>query len=67
VERIDAIVEMNNSGVWILGSADDDDGGAGLGMLVGYAGKGGRAIVAKPSRTRGLGALRNGAATAGAQ
>jgi hypothetical protein len=42
VERIDAIVEMNNSGVWILGSTDDDDGGAGLGMLVEYAGKRGK-------------------------
>jgi FtsP/CotA-like multicopper oxidase with cupredoxin domain len=37
-ERVDAIVEMNHPGVWILGSTDDDTRGAGLGVLVEYAG-----------------------------
>jgi FtsP/CotA-like multicopper oxidase with cupredoxin domain len=37
-ERVDAIVEMNHPGVWILGSTDDDVRGAGLGVLVEYAG-----------------------------
>jgi FtsP/CotA-like multicopper oxidase with cupredoxin domain len=50
-ERIDVIVEMNNPGVWILGSTDDDARGAGLGVLVEYAGKSEMAIAAKPSRT----------------
>src|ERR1700723_514132 len=37
-ERVDAIVEMSHPGVWILGSTDDDIRGAGLGVLVEYAG-----------------------------
>jgi FtsP/CotA-like multicopper oxidase with cupredoxin domain len=37
-ERVDAIVEMSHPGVWILGSTDDDVRGAGLGVLVEYAG-----------------------------
>lgn len=37
-ERIDAIVEMSRPGVWILGSTDDDVRGAGMGVLVEYAG-----------------------------
>ena len=37
-ERVDAIVEMSHPGVWILGSTDDDTRGAGLGVLVEYAG-----------------------------
>jgi FtsP/CotA-like multicopper oxidase with cupredoxin domain len=36
-ERVDAIVEMNNSGVWILGSTADDDRNKGLGVVVEYA------------------------------
>jgi FtsP/CotA-like multicopper oxidase with cupredoxin domain len=46
-ERVDAIVEMNNPGVWILGSTDDDARGAGLGVLVEYAGKKGIAVQGK--------------------
>ena len=30
-ERADVIVEMNNPGVWVLGSADDMDRQMGLG------------------------------------
>ncbi len=37
-ERVDAIVEMSHPGVWILGSTDDNTRGAGLGILVEYAG-----------------------------
>ncbi len=47
-ERVDAIVEMNNPGVWILGSTDDDVRGAGLGILIEYAGRKGTATRAKP-------------------
>ncbi|MBV8169223.1 MAG: multicopper oxidase domain-containing protein, partial [Alphaproteobacteria bacterium] len=36
-ERVDAIVEMNRPGVWILGAVDDDDRAKGLGIVVEYA------------------------------
>jgi FtsP/CotA-like multicopper oxidase with cupredoxin domain len=48
-ERVDAIVEMSHPGVWILGSTDDDARGAGLGILVEYAGHSGIAKNARPS------------------
>ena len=35
-ERIDAFVEMNQPGVWILGSTDDMTRNAGLGVIVEY-------------------------------
>ena len=35
-ERIDAFVEMNNPGVWILGSTDDPTRNAGMGAIVEY-------------------------------
>jgi FtsP/CotA-like multicopper oxidase with cupredoxin domain len=40
-ERVDAIVEMNRPGVWILGSVKDDDRRMGLGVVVEYANQGG--------------------------
>lgn len=46
-ERVDAIVEMNHPGVWILGSTDDDARGAGLGILIEYAGSSGIAMNAR--------------------
>lgn len=36
-ERVDAYVEMNNPGVWILGSTNDTLRNAGLGVVVEYA------------------------------
>jgi FtsP/CotA-like multicopper oxidase with cupredoxin domain len=36
-ERIDAYVEMNQPGVWILGAPEDDVRNGGLGMVVEYA------------------------------
>jgi len=36
-ERIDAYVEMNNPGVWILGAPEDDVRNAGLGVVIEYA------------------------------
>jgi FtsP/CotA-like multicopper oxidase with cupredoxin domain len=48
-ERVDVVVEMNNPGVWILGSTDDDVRGSGLGILVEYAGRNGTAAYAKPT------------------
>jgi FtsP/CotA-like multicopper oxidase with cupredoxin domain len=35
-ERVDAIVEMNNPGVWILGATEQTIRGAGLGLIVEY-------------------------------
>ena len=35
-ERADVIVEMNNPGVWVFGSTDDDDRGMGMGIVVEY-------------------------------
>ncbi|HUK01781.1 MAG TPA: multicopper oxidase family protein [Steroidobacteraceae bacterium] len=36
-ERVDAFVEMNQPGVWILGSTDDPTRNAGLGVVIEYA------------------------------
>lgn len=36
-ERADVIVEMNNPGVWVFGSTDDDDRNMGMGVVVEYA------------------------------
>ncbi len=38
-ERIDAVVEMNHPGVWILGDRDGHARNAGLGIVVEYAGR----------------------------
>lgn len=38
-ERIDALVEMNRPGVWVLGDANDHDREAGLGTVVEYSGQ----------------------------
>lgn len=40
-ERADVIVEMDNPGVWVFGSADDDDRNMGMGVVVEYAGRSG--------------------------
>ena len=51
-ERISAIVEMNHPGVWILGDLDNDDRQHGMGIVVEYAGRAGKAqwITPPPSR-----------------
>jgi FtsP/CotA-like multicopper oxidase with cupredoxin domain len=38
-ERADAVVEMNNPGVWILGSTEQTIRNAGMGIVVEYAGQ----------------------------
>ncbi len=38
-ERISAIVNMANPGVWVLGDLSDDDRGHGMGVVVEYAGR----------------------------
>jgi FtsP/CotA-like multicopper oxidase with cupredoxin domain len=40
-ERVDAIVEMNNPGVWIFGGTSAADRAAGMGVVVEYAGASG--------------------------
>ncbi len=42
-ERISATVEMNHPGVWILGDLDNDDRPHGMGIVVEYAGRAGKA------------------------
>jgi FtsP/CotA-like multicopper oxidase with cupredoxin domain len=51
-ERIDAVVEMKNPGVWILGTPKDDDRKDGLGIVVEYAGKTGSPRWVKPPKAR---------------
>jgi FtsP/CotA-like multicopper oxidase with cupredoxin domain len=36
-ERVDAIVEMNQPGVWVLGSTRDEDRKSGMGVVIEYA------------------------------
>ncbi|AHY53349.1 hypothetical protein BJS_08780 [Bradyrhizobium japonicum SEMIA 5079] len=40
-ERAGVIVEMNNPGVWVFGSTEDEDRNMGMGVVVEYAGRGG--------------------------
>jgi len=48
-ERIDAVVEMKNPGVWILGTPKDDDRRDGMGIVVEYANKSGQPRWIKPA------------------
>jgi FtsP/CotA-like multicopper oxidase with cupredoxin domain len=47
-ERIDAIVEMKNPGIWIFGEEDDEQRRGGAGIVVEYAGATGSAKWIKP-------------------
>ena len=47
-ERIDAIVEMNSPGVWVLGSTIDKSRDMGLGVVVEYAGSTGAPVWKDP-------------------
>ena len=49
-ERVDAIVEMNQPGVWILGETDPDIRKSGMGIVVEYAGRTGTPEWRDPSR-----------------
>jgi FtsP/CotA-like multicopper oxidase with cupredoxin domain len=51
-ERVDAIVTMNQPGVWILGEVDDHVRNAGMGVVVEYANRTGPAQWAAPSGFR---------------
>ena len=47
-ERISAVVEMKNSGVWILGDLADDDRRHGMGIVIEYAGSKGKGQWSAP-------------------
>ncbi|HZE15450.1 MAG TPA: multicopper oxidase domain-containing protein, partial [Mycobacterium sp.] len=47
-ERISAVVQMTNSGVWVLGDLVDSDRQNGMGIVVEYAGRGGDPQWAPP-------------------
>ena len=51
-ERVSAIVEMNNPGLWIMGDLADDDRKHGMGIVVEYAGAKGKPQWAKPKPFR---------------
>jgi FtsP/CotA-like multicopper oxidase with cupredoxin domain len=51
-ERVSAIVRMDRPGVWILGDTDDDDRHHGMGIVVEYAGRTGKAEWIAPPRSR---------------
>ena len=51
-ERIDAIVEMDHPGVWVLGDLADDDRRRGMGIVVEYAGSKGKPVWHKPAPFR---------------
>jgi FtsP/CotA-like multicopper oxidase with cupredoxin domain len=48
-ERVDAIVEMNHPGVWVLGSTLPEARKMGLGIVVEYAGKSGAPVWTDPA------------------
>src|SRR5271163_191433 len=50
-ERVDAIVEMNAPGVWVLGSTLAEARKMGLGVVVEYAGKSGAPVWNDPTST----------------
>ena len=49
-ERADVLVEMNNPGVWVLGSTKDDERGMGMGVVVEYANRRGEPQWVQPQR-----------------
>lgn len=51
-ERADVLVEMDNPGVWVMGSTDDDDRGMGMGIVVEYAGRSGEPQWIAPPRAK---------------
>ena len=62
-ERIDAVVEMNNPGIWILGSTEKPIRESGLGVVVEYAGQHMRPQwIDPPKEPMGLHDLRDGGA-----
>src|SRR5579884_3880690 len=50
-ERVDAVVEMKNPGVWILGTPKDDDRKNGMGIVIEYANRTGAPRWVKPAKS----------------
>jgi FtsP/CotA-like multicopper oxidase with cupredoxin domain len=50
-ERVDAIVEMNEPGVWVLGDTSDDDRQHGMGIVIEYAGSAGKPQWSTPPKS----------------
>ncbi len=50
-ERADVIVEMNNPGVWVLGSTDDMDRNMGMGVVIEYENRTGEPQWTPPPNT----------------
>ncbi|TAM11452.1 MAG: copper oxidase [Nevskiaceae bacterium] len=48
-ERVSAIVEMHNPGVWVLGDLDDEARSGGMGIVVEYAGAKGKPVWKAPA------------------
>jgi len=51
-ERVSALVEMNHPGVWVMGDLSDDDRGHGMGIILEYADRKGKAQWIKPKPFR---------------
>ena len=51
-ERISAVVEMKNPGVWVLGTPKNDDRTNGMGIVIEYAGKTGAPRWVAPPKKR---------------
>jgi FtsP/CotA-like multicopper oxidase with cupredoxin domain len=51
-ERADVIVEMNNPGVWVFGSTDDDDRNMGMGVVIEYADRSGEPTWSAPANSK---------------
>jgi hypothetical protein len=49
-ERADVIVEMNNPGVWVFGSTDDEDRNMGMGVVIEYKNRQGEPQWIKPTK-----------------
>jgi FtsP/CotA-like multicopper oxidase with cupredoxin domain len=49
-ERADVIVEMNQPGVWVLGSTRDEDRAKGMGVVIEYAGEKGEPSWVQPAK-----------------
>jgi FtsP/CotA-like multicopper oxidase with cupredoxin domain len=50
-ERADVIVEMNNPGIWVFGSTDDDDRNMGMGVVVEYENRSGDPLWSPPAKS----------------
>jgi FtsP/CotA-like multicopper oxidase with cupredoxin domain len=50
-ERVDAVVEMKQPGVWVLGSTRDEDRNIGMGVVVEYAGRTGEPQWKAPDKS----------------